>query len=126
DENGRGEVRFCVFTQVAVVMDEDAERAEHAAGELLKRFTDLGFTGRIETVNALEAYLGSLPGHGYPNLRRPVLSTRNIADLLPLTSTWSGLAHNPSPYFPPASPPLLWAKTAGSTPFRLNLDRKST
>lgn len=120
-ENAHGEVRFCFLTQVAVVMDPDAERAEHAAGELLKTFTDRGFTGRIETVNALEAYLGSLPGHGYPNLRRPVLSTRNIADLLPLTSTWSGLPQNPSPYFPPASPPLLWAKTAGSTPFRLNL-----
>ena len=120
-ENARGEVRFCFLTQVAVVMDADASRADHAAGELLKIFTDRGFTGRVETVNALEAYLGSLPGHGYPNLRRPVLSTQNIADLLPLTSTWSGLAHNPSPYFPPASPPLLWAKTAGSTPFRLNL-----
>ncbi|MGH8544518.1 MAG: hypothetical protein ACREX3_13000, partial [Gammaproteobacteria bacterium] len=36
-ENAHGEVRFCFFTQVALVMDEDSERADHAAGELLKR-----------------------------------------------------------------------------------------
>ncbi len=120
-ENAHGDVRFGFLTQVAVVMDEDAARADHAATELLKALNDRGFTGRIETVNAFEAYLGSLPGHGYPNLRRPVVSTRNVADLLPLTSVWPGLAHNPSPYFAPDSPPLMWARTAGSTPFRVNL-----
>ena len=45
------------------------------AEEILKALTDAGFPARIETVNALEAYLGSLPGHGWPNLRRPLLST---------------------------------------------------
>ena len=39
-ENAHGEVRFCFCTQVAVVMDEDPERADHAAGELLKTLTD--------------------------------------------------------------------------------------
>lgn len=120
-ENAHGDVRFGFLTQTAVLIEHDARRADQAAGDLLKAVNDLGFTGRIETVNALEAYLGSLPGHGYPNLRRPVVSTRNVADLMPLTSVWSGLAHNPSPYFPQHSPALLWAKTAGSTPFRVNV-----
>src|SRR6266550_12793 len=120
-ENASGTVRFCCFTQVAIVMDPDPARADLVAGEILKVLTDAGFSGRIETVNALEAYLGSLPGHGYPNLRRPLLSTRNIADLLPVTSVWPGLATNPSPFFPPQSPPLLWAATDGSTPFRVHL-----
>src|SRR6266571_2093033 len=120
-ENASGAVRFCCFTQVAIVMEPDAARADVVAGEIVKALNDAGFPGRIETVNALEAYLGSLPGHGYPNLRRPLLSTRNIADLLPVTSVWPGLATNPSPFFPPTSPPLLWAATAGATPFRVNL-----
>jgi len=120
-ENASGAVRFCCFTQVAIVMDPDPARADLVAGEILKALNDGGFPGRIETVNALEAYLGSLPGHGYPNLRRPLLSTRNIADLLPVTSIWPGLATNPSPFFPPHSPPLLWAATDGSTPFRVHL-----
>ena len=120
-ENASGAVRFCCFTQVAIVMEPDPARADLVAGEILKALNDAGFPGRIETVNALEAYLGSLPGHGYPNLRRPLLSTRNIADLLPVTSVWPGLATNPSPFFPPQSPPLVWAATDGSTPFRVHL-----
>src|SRR5439155_25898392 len=119
--NAHGDVRVAYLTQTEVIMEDEPERAAHAATELLNTLADAGFTGRVETVNALDAYLGSLPGHGYPNLRRPLLSTRNIADLLPLTSVWPGLAHNPSPYFPAASQPLLWAKTAGATPFRLNI-----
>jgi type IV secretion system protein VirB4 len=120
-ENASGAVRFCFFTQVAIVMEPDRRRADFVAAEILKALNDAGFPGRIETVNALEAYLGSLPGHGYPNLRRPLLSTRNIADLLPVTSVWPGLAANPSPFFPPKSPPLCWGATTGSTPFRVNL-----
>jgi type IV secretion system protein VirB4 len=120
-ENASGLVRFCFYTQVVVVMDPNPERADHIASEILKSLNDAGFTGRIETVNSLDAYLGSLPGHGYPNLRRPLVSTNNIADLLPVTSVWPGLAHNPSSFFPPKSPPLMWAATAGATPFRVNL-----
>ncbi len=119
--NASGTVRFCFFNQVLVVTDPDAKRADAVAAALLKTLHDAGFTGRIEGVNALEAYLGTLPGHGYPNLRRPLVSTRNIADLLPITGVWPGLATNPSPLFPPCSPPLLWAATAGATPFRVNL-----
>jgi type IV secretion system protein VirB4 len=120
-ENASGAVRFCFYTQVMIVMDTDPARAGQIASEILKAINDAGFTGRIETVNALDAYLGSIPGHGYPNLRRPVISSRNIADLLPVTSVWPGSANNPCSFFPPKSPPLMWAATDGATPFRFNL-----
>ena len=120
-ENASGSVRFGFFNQVVIVSSVDAARADIVAAEILKVLHDAGYTGRVEGVNALEAYLGTLPGHGYPNLRRPLMSTRNIADLLPVTSVWPGLATNPSSFFPPQSPPLLWAATAGATPFRVNL-----
>lgn len=119
--NASGEVRFCYYTSTLLVMEPDAERADFVAGELVKGLNDRGFTARVEDVNALEAYLGSLPGHGHPNLRRPVLSSANIADLLPTTSIWPGLEENPSHYFPAGSPALVWAATAGTTPFRINL-----
>ena len=120
-ENASGGVRFCVFNQCIVVMEPTSARADMVASEILKTLHDHGFPARIETVNALDALLGTLPGHGAPNVRRPLLNSANIADCLPVTSVWPGLAHNPSPYFPPKSPPLLWAKTDGSTPFRINL-----
>ena len=120
-ENASGRVRFCVYNQIVVVAEPSEERATYVAAEVVKTLHDHGFTARIETVNALDAWLGTLPGHGSPNVRRPLLNTANVADLMPTTSVWPGLAYNPSPYFPPNSPALLWAKTEGSTPFRVNL-----
>src|SRR5260370_1153119 len=120
-ENASGAVRFCYSTQVAIVMDPDPAQADARAGAILKALNEAGFPGRTETVNALEAYWGTLPGHGYPNLRRPLLSTINIADLLPVTSVCPGLATTPSPFFPPNSPPLLRAASGRATPCRFTL-----
>lgn len=120
-ENAAGAVRFGLSTQVVIFADEDADRALANARRVRTALQDSGVTARIETVNAVEAVLGSLPGHGYPNLRRPLLSTANVVDLWPVTSVWPGLAHNPSPFFPAASSPLMHVATDGSTPFRLNL-----
>ena len=120
-ENASGEVRYCFYTPVVLLLQPSPGDADRAADEVVKLLADRGFTARIETVNALEAWLGSLPGHGFPNLRRPLLHSRNVADLLPLTSVWPGLKANPSAYFPAGSPPLLWAATGGATPLRVNL-----
>ena len=116
-----GEARFYSYTGVALVMEPSEEEADQAAAALVKAATERGFAARVEDVNALEAYLGTLPGHGYPNLRRPLLPSPCVADLLPTTSVWPGHATNPSPYFPPDSPALMWTATGSATPFRLNL-----
>lgn len=120
-ENNAGHTRFCFTTHTVIVMDPDAQHATHVANEMMHAFHDSGFPARIETVNAIEAFLGSLPGHGSPNVRRPLLSSANVVDLLPITSVWPGHATTPSSLFPPQSPPVLWATTEGSTPFRLTL-----
>ena len=119
--NSGGEIRFGYLTVCAVVMADDAREADDRAQSVLKAIRDLGFTGRVEDVNAVDAFVGSLPGHGHANLRRPVLSTENVVDVLPLTAPWGGHREVPSGLFPEGSPPLLWARTDGSTPFRLCL-----
>jgi type IV secretion system protein VirB4 len=116
-----GAVKFGYYTSVVVLMDENAELVDSAARDVLKAINHAGFGARLEDVNAVEAFLGTLPGHGYPNIRRPLLHTLNLSDLLPLTSIWPGLAQNPCPFYPPQSPPLAYAATTGATPFRLNL-----
>jgi type IV secretion/conjugal transfer VirB4 family ATPase len=120
-ELSSGVVKYGYYTSVIVLMEDDAERADLLARDVLKLINHSGFTARIETVNAIEAYLGTLPGHGYPNVRRPLMHTLNLADFLPLTSVWAGLPNNPCPFYPPASPALGYAATSGATPFRLNL-----
>ncbi|MEA3016896.1 MAG: type secretion system protein TrbE, partial [Sphingomonadales bacterium] len=58
----------------------------------------------------------SLPGHVYANVRQPLVHTLNLAHLMPLSSVWAGPARNAHL----DGPPLLYAETAGSTPFRLS------
>jgi len=116
-----GAVRFGYYTCTVLLHDRDRARLDAAAREVRKHLQHRGFGARIEEANCLEAWLGSLPGHGYQNVRRPLLHTLNLADLLPLTSIWPGLEANPCPAYPAASPSLLYAATAGATPFRLNL-----
>ncbi|WP_299847732.1 hypothetical protein [uncultured Paracoccus sp.] len=79
-----------------------------------------GFGARIETLNATDAFIGSLPGVSYANIREPLINTRNLADLIPLNSVWSGSPKAPCPFYPPGAPPLMQV-ASGSTPFRLNL-----
>ena len=115
------QVRFGYYTSCVVIMHTDRELLLEQAREARKALQNLGFNARIEDINAVEAYLGSIPGHAYPNVRRPILHTLNLADLLPVTAVWAGPQTNPCPFYPPGSPPLSYAATTGSTPFRINL-----
>jgi type IV secretion system protein VirB4 len=116
-----GDVQFAFYSSVIICMDEDRERVDDSAALVSKTIQNLGFSSRVETVNAVEAWRGSLPGDGYRNVRRVVLHTLNLADLLPITSVWAGFGENPSTLMPPKSPALLYAATTGATPFRFNL-----
>ena len=115
------EARYCLYTSTFIVMEREEARAEEIAEEIREVLVEAGFPSRIEDVNALEAYLGSLPGNGTANSRRFAVHTRNVADLMPATQIWPGAEYNQSHLFPTGSPALLSAKTDGSTPFRLNL-----
>ncbi|MDE1995225.1 MAG: conjugal transfer protein TrbE, partial [Rhizobiaceae bacterium] len=75
------------------------------------------FTAMPETVNASDAWLGSLPGHVYANVRQPPISTLNLAHMIPLSAVWAGPERDE--HFD--APPLLHGKAEGSTPFRLSL-----
>jgi type IV secretion system protein VirB4 len=115
------QVRFGYYTSCIVMMHRNRELLLEQAREVRKILLNLGFGARIEDINAVEAFLGSIPGHGYPNVRRPILHTLNLADLLPITAVWAGPQYNPCPFYPPNSPPISYAATVGSTPFRISL-----
>ncbi|OUY25962.1 conjugal transfer protein TrbE [Klebsiella pneumoniae] len=120
-EVNSGIVAVGYYTSVVVLMDEDRTRLEAAARDVEKAVNRLGFAARIESINTLDAFLGSLPGHGVENVRRPLINTMNLADLLPTSTIWTGNANAPCPMYPPLSPALMHCVTQGSTPFRLNL-----
>ncbi|WP_419620724.1 VirB4 family type IV secretion/conjugal transfer ATPase, partial [Thiolapillus sp.] len=120
-EVNSGLVAVGYYTSVVVLMDESRDRLEQSARQVEKSINRRGFAARTETINTLDAYLGSLPGHGVENVRRPLINTMNLADLLPTSTIWTGSAEAPCPMYPPLSPALMHCVTSGSTPFRLNL-----
>ncbi|MBO9127683.1 MULTISPECIES: conjugal transfer protein TrbE [unclassified Rhizobium] len=113
-------VAYGYFTPVIILFDESRSALQEKAEAVRRLIQAEGFGARIETLNATDAFLGSLPGNWYCNIREPLINTRNLADLVPLNSVWSGQPSAPCPFYPPDAPPLMQV-ASGSTPFRLNL-----
>jgi type IV secretion system protein TrbE len=104
-------------TATVTVWDEDARVADEKLRLAEKVIQGRDFTCIVETANAVEAWLGSLPGHVYANVRQPPVSTLNLAHMIPVSAVWAGPDRNEHL----GGPPLLFAKTEGATPFRLSL-----
>jgi type IV secretion/conjugal transfer VirB4 family ATPase len=115
-ELGGDHVAFGYLTTTITVSGEDRARTEDKVRQVERIVNGLGFTTIREGVNAVEAWLSSLPGQVYANVRQPLVHTLNLAHLMPLSSVWAGPARNAHL----DGPPLLYASTAGSTPFRLS------
>ncbi|SCW83621.1 type IV secretion system protein VirB4 [Rhizobium mongolense subsp. loessense] len=113
-------VAYGYYTPVIVLFDEDQPSLQEKCEAVRRLIQAEGFGARIETINATDAFLGSLPGVSYANIREPLINTRNLADLIPLNSVWSGSPTAPCPFYPAGSPPLMQV-ASGSSPFRLNL-----
>jgi type IV secretion/conjugal transfer VirB4 family ATPase len=117
EELGDDLVAFGYVTTTVVVLDENERVADEKLRLVERTINARGFSTIRETLNNVEAWLGTLPGHTYANLRQPVIHTLNLAHLCPLSAVWAGPTRNEHL----DGPPLLIAKTNGATPFRLNL-----
>ena len=113
---GADYVAFGYLTTTITVSDVDRARVEAKLRTVERIVNGLGFTVKREGVNAVEAWLSSLPGHVYANVRQPIVHTLNLAHLMPLSAIWAGPVANAHL----GGPPLLQAQTSGSTPFRLS------
>lgn len=113
---GGDHVAFGYLTTTITVSDTDRARVDAKVRAVERVINGLGFTCVREGINAVEAWLSSVPGQVYANVRQPLVHTLNLAHLMPLSSVWAG----PSANAHLAGPPLLHAQTAGTTPFRLS------
>lgn len=121
EEVESGLVSAGYYTGCVILMDPNRNELENNARKLATFIQDLGFSARIETINTMDALFGSFPGHGYENIRRPVINSLNLSHMLPTSTVWTGEKQNPCPMYPAMSPPLMNCVTQGSSPFRLNL-----
>ncbi|MGJ4859567.1 conjugal transfer protein TrbE [Labrys sp. La1] len=116
-ELGQDLAGMAYVTATIAVWDADPRLADEKLRLVEKVIQGRDFTAMIETVNAVDAWLGSLPGHAYANVRQPPISTLNLAHMIPLSAVWAGPERDE--HF--NAPPLLYGRTEGSTPFRLSL-----
>ncbi|MEJ2116616.1 MAG: transporter, partial [Alphaproteobacteria bacterium] len=116
-----GLVAHGYYTPVILMRGENVDALGEQARLLVRTLARLGFGARLETVGATESLLGTLPGHVHPNVRRPLIHSLNFADLLPVSSPYTGVSVNPNPLFPPNSPPLAVVATGGATPLYYNI-----
>ena len=111
----------------AIVRDEDAERATFRAHNLIKECHAMGVTARLETLHTVTAVMESWPGYVLPDsrkkaiqIRTPLISGRNFADLLLPATHWTGMPHVDSEMYPPQTPtPLVCGGGGNGAPFYL-------
>lgn len=116
-ELGADYAGLALVTASVTVWDRDPAVAAEKLRLVEKVIQGRDFTVIPEGMNAIEAWLGSLPGHVYANVRQPPVSTLNLAHLISLSAVWAGPERDE--HF--GQPPLLYARTEGSTPFRFSL-----
>ncbi|NQD94208.1 conjugal transfer protein TrbE [Pseudomonas sp. CrR25] len=114
-ELGTDQVAFGYMTATVTVSAPDAQVADEKLRLVERVIQGRGFVSIAESLNAVEAWLSSIPGNAYANVRQPIISTLNLAHLMPVSAVWAGPARNEHL----GGPPLMVTRTDGATPFRL-------
>ena len=116
EDMGLGYVTLTVLTG-----SPEPDRARATARRVLKALRRHGYGAWIERHNALEAYLGSLPGERRSDIRRPLLTSTAVAHLAPLTTSWSGSPRHPHPALQSRPAHIVASAAAGRSPVWLSL-----
>jgi type IV secretion system protein VirB4 len=114
-ELGSDQVAFGYVTATVTVFDADPTTANDKLRAVERAIQGRGFITIVETLNAVDAWLSSVPGHAYANVRQPIVSTLNLAHMMPVSAVWAGPERNAHL----DGPPLVVTRTDGATPFRL-------
>lgn len=112
---------FGYYTSNIILMEEDEQVLKDNSIQIKKLLSSLGFNARIESINNVEAFIGSIPGHNHENVRRFFLHSLNVGDLIPKNNIWTGHEFCPCNFYPKESPALIECVTTGNTPYHLNL-----
>jgi type IV secretion/conjugal transfer VirB4 family ATPase len=114
-ELGNDQVAFGYVTATVTVFDCDAQVVDEKLRLVERVIQGRGFITIAESLNAVEAWLSSIPGNAYANVRQPLISTLNLAHMMPVSAVWAGPELNDHL----SGPPLVISRTEGATPFRL-------
>ncbi|MFD2263433.1 conjugal transfer protein TrbE [Lacibacterium aquatile] len=108
-------VSFGYYTGVVTLTDPDPERGANGLKAVERLLTNAGAAVAVERINGVEAWLSSLPGHAYANVRGMLIHSLNLSHLVPLTGVWTGAFRDR--HF--QSAPVMQLVTEGHNPFGL-------
>jgi type IV secretion/conjugal transfer VirB4 family ATPase len=126
-EIGQDLIGFGHYSSVLVTWHDDVERVVENANLLASIINSKGFVAKREEPNVFEAWLMSLPGHNYANIRRYFINTLAVTNIIPMTSIWCGERTNQyfENTFRYGNPHVTTTTTDGSA-FYLNLNSRGS
>lgn len=117
-------VGFGYYNSSIMVYDKDYKKAMEKFKKVKTIINRVGFGCVEETHNAFNAFMGMTAGDPYWNIRRPLVSTGNVAHALPLSAIWAGMLQNKfTDQICGIDIPLVTTSTQSGTPFYLNLNQ---
>ena len=93
---GSDAVAFGYFTATVTVWDRNLDVVRRKVQKVKQVIQGRGFVVRDETLNSRDAWLGRHPGNVYANVRRPIIHTVNLAQLMPVSAVWAGDTRAPT------------------------------
>ena len=116
-ELGSDLVGQAYVTATVTVWDDDPRVADERLRLVEKTIQGRDFTCMRET-RQRDRGLARKPARPvYANVRQPPISTLNLAHMMPFSAVWAGPERDEHL----EAPPLFFARTEGSTPFRFSL-----
>lgn len=107
---------FGYYTFCIILSDKDQEQLSRKVRAVEQVINSIGFATHEESVNSVEAWLGTIPGIAHANVRKPLMHTLHLSRLMPTSAVWSGPEQNTHL----KAQPLFQAITDGNTPFRFS------
>lgn len=93
-----GEIGFGYCTQNLVLFNENRTELLRQTKLVIQEMSRLGHNCFTETLNAVDAWLGTIPGNAYHNVRKQLTHTVHLSNMVPLTSVWMGYPYSPNPF----------------------------
>lgn len=112
-----GDVGYGFYSTEVIIAEEEYEKACLYAKAVEDVFKGQAMKPQVENVGSVDAWLGSLPGNFHHYCRRIYASTGNLIHMMPLSDIWPGQKRCEHL----SGPSLLYTRSDGATPFRLNL-----
>lgn len=111
------DVGYGYYSTSIAILDEDSKQLREKAKQVEQIFINQGLKVKTEDLNAIDAWLGMIPGNVRHQIRHPLISTGNLVHMMPISDIWAGPIRNKHL----DGPCLMYTLTDGNTPFRLNL-----